>query len=259
MNERMKTQLEVLCRQPEKFNGTPEDAQRMTDRIKAMLEEDRIETDDLMKIARGYDLNLKSLMMMAYTPYGVIFEDTINDCIERDDLNTLLFISSAAIASHEGRFYTVNSIKVREHNEISEDTLNRLREYLLKNRCPLNARNVSSPGSFWKVNKLNEAVCDEITLMKYIFLAGGIRIPYTDQLSIAFFNQLEDADKEYVLEQLIASYEKFSFSKVDDSTVTVDDEGSGISMFIAKADFDALETDSPKKAELIALQNKIFG
>ena len=102
------------------------------------------------------------------------------------------------------------------------------------------------------MNRLNEAVCDESTLMKYIFLAGGIRIPYTDQLSIAFINQLADEDKEYVLEQLIASYEKFSFSKVDD-------EGSGISMFVAKADFDALETDSPKKAELIALQNKIFG
>ena len=72
-------------------------------------------------------------------------------------------------------------------------------------------------------------------------------------------DELADEDKEYVLEQLIASYEKFSFSKVDDSTVTVDDEGSGISMFVAKADFDALETDSPKKAELIALQNKIFG
>lgn len=258
MNERMKTQLEVLCRQPEKFNGTPEDAQRMTDRIKAMLEEDRIETDDLMKIARGYDLNLKSLMMTAYTPYGIVLEDTINDCIERDDLDSLLFISSTAIAFHEGRFYTVNGIRVREHNEISEDTLNRFREYLLKNRCPLNARNVSSPGSFWKVNRLNEAVCDEDTLMKYVFLDGGIRIPYTDQLSIAFFNQLADADKEYVLEQLIASYEKFSFSKVDDSTITVEDEDSGFAMFVPKADFDALETESPKKAELIELQNRYF-
>lgn len=258
MNERMKTQLEALCRQPGKFNGTPEDAQRMTDRIKAILEEDRIETDDLMKIARGYDLNLKSLLMTAYTPYGIVIEDTINDCIERDDLDSLLFISSIGIASQNGKFYTVNNNRIREANEISEDIMNRLREYLLKKGYPLNARNVSIPASFFSAKHLNEAVCDEDTLMKYVFLDGGIEYPFPDSVSIAFINQLADDDKEYMLNQLLNAYRKFRYQRVDADAIMVEDERINMYRFIQKADFEALETESPKKAELIELQNRYF-
>ena len=258
LNNRMKEQLESLCKHPHRFHGTEEEQNELLSRMKSMLAQDRISINDLMDIARGFDLNLKSMLMMACTSYRIIFEDTIIDCIERDDLDSLLFITSIGIASQNGRFYTVNNNRIREANEISEDIMNRLREYLLKKGYPLNARNVSIPASFFSVKHLKDALCDEDTLMRYVFLDGGIEYPFTDSVSIAFINQLADEDKEYMLDQLLNAYKKFRYERVDDDAIMVEDERINMYRFIQKADFESLETESPKKAELIELQNRYF-
>lgn len=254
----MKAQLEALCNQPHKFRGTSEESTIMVNRMKAMLAEDRMDLNDLMDICLGYDLNLRSILTMAYTPYGIIFEDTIKDCIEKDDLKSLLFFTSVSMIQHHGKFHTVNNTVLREHNEINEEIMDQLRAYLLKKGYPLNARNVSNPHSFFKVKHLKDADCDEETLMKYVFLAGGIRYPFTDQVSIAFFNQLDNEDKDYILTQLLNAYRSFRYEKVDATAFIVEDDTLHVGRIIQKADFDALSTDSPKKDELIALQEKIL-
>lgn len=259
VNTQLKTTLEFLSNHPSGFHGSPEEQKDMAARIMKMLEDENISTNDLIDVAAGFDLNLKSLMLTAYTPYGIVLEDTIEDCIKRDDLKSILFITSSCIVLHNGKFYRISGSRFREANEISEETLHHLREYLLKKGYPLNARSVSAPSSFYKVTSLNDAVCDEATLMKYIFLAGGIQIPFTDAVSIAFFNHLNQENKEYILTQLIHSYREFSCSKVDSTIIAVDNKESGISMILPKAEFETLETDSPKKAELISLQEKYYG
>ena len=84
----MKEQLESLCKHPHRFHGTEEEQTEMVSRMKSMLAQDRISINDLMGISRGFDLNLKSMLMMACTSYRIIFEDTIRFVIkEKPDLS----------------------------------------------------------------------------------------------------------------------------------------------------------------------------
>lgn len=101
-------------------------------------------------------------------------------------------------------------------------------------------------------------ICTLDDMKLYLFGTPGLKAPYTDSLTIRIFNRLNKHDQDTILTWLLDSYRKLENVQVYDTFITVSFPGEDMVYIINRADFDELETDSPKKAELIALQDQYF-
>ena len=187
----------------------------------------------------------------------IVKEADILRFIEEDDLDSVLFISTENILKKDGYFYLISTGRFDEEKKISSETMDRLRRYLLQKGRPVHARLLSSGCSFYSPESLEDPICSQSDLQKYIFGALGLRGPLTDRVSILIFNGLNTEDKETFLSWLLEAYRKFEVVKAykEFFIVKADDDSCA---FIDPIRFEDMETDSPLKDELISLQDQYF-
>jgi len=257
MNEKFKNQIQALVNNPDRLKTDCASREILISRMKDILDGTEPSVDLLRSIAGAADLSFRTLLGMYCLPCRVSKEDDILRFIEEDDLDSVLFISTENILKKDGWFYLVNTGRFDEDKKLSNETMDRLRRYLLEKGRPVHARLLSSGYSFYRPESLEDPVCSKEDLQKYIFGALGLKGPFTDGISILIFNGLSSEDKETFLSWLLDAYRKFEVVKAyKEFFVIKADEDS--CAFIDPIRFEDMETDSPLKDELISLQDQYF-
>ena len=255
MNEDFKAQLEHLIDHPEHLRLTADEKEDLIKRMKALIGGELPSVEDIRAIASAADFSLKSLLMKYCLPSGFVTEMRLLQWIEEKDLETLLFVSSMNILKKDGKFYILTFNRFTEAREITDETMEKLRIFFLKQGRPLNARFISSIYSFYKPDSLNDTVCSLRDLQIYMLGAAYRKAPVTDWLTKEIFNGLGDEDKETVLGWILNAYRQYVDVREIEQGFFVTDVNGDLLM-IDKTDFSEFETDSPLKAELAVLQKE---
>lgn len=257
MNEKFKNQIQALVNNPDRLKTDYASREILISRMKDILDGKEPSVDLLRSIAGAADLSFRTLLGMYCLPCRVSKEDDILRFIEEDDLDSVLFISTENILKKDGYFYLVSTGRFDEDKKLSNETMDSLRRYLLEKGRPVHARLLSSGYSFYRPESLEDPICSQSDLQKYIFGALGLKGPLTDGVSILIFNSLNSKDKETFLSWLLETYRKFEVVKAYQEffVVKVDEDSCAL---IDSIRFEDMETDSPLKDELISLQDQCF-
>lgn len=257
MNEMFKEQIQRLINNPDILRADPAIRENLISDMRNMLDGKEPSIDLLQSIAGAADLSFRTLLGMYCLSCRIVKEADILRFIEEDDLDSVLFISTENILKKDGYFYLISTGRFDEEKKISSETMDRLRRYLLQKGRPVHARLLSSGCSFYSPESLEDPICSQSDLQKYIFGALGLRGPLTDRVSILIFNGLNTEDKETFLSWLLEAYRKFEVVKAykEFFIVKADDDSCA---FIDPIRFEDMETDSPLKDELISLQDQYF-
>ena len=257
MNEMFKEQIQRLINNPDRLRADPAIRENLISDMRNMLDGKEPSIDLLQSIAGAADLSFRTLLGMYCLSCRIVKEADIIRFIEEDDLDSVLFISTENILKKDGYFYLVSTGRFDEEKKISSETMDRLRRYLLQKGRPIHARILSTGYSFYRPESLEDPICSQSDLQKYIFGALGLKGPLTDGVSILIFNSLNSKDKETFLSWLLETYRKFEVVKPYQEffVVKVDEDSCAL---IDSIRFEDMETDSPLKDELISLQDQCF-
>lgn len=258
MTEAFETQIRHLLSNPDMLKTDTENRDTLIRNMEMLINGKEPTIRDLQSIAAAADLDFKLLLVQAALPVPYIAEGEILQRIKANDLESLLLITSVNILRKDRKFYILRFNGFNETNCISAETMEKLREFFLKNGHPLAARRISTTQSYYCPKSLNDMICTLDDMKLYLFGTPGLKAPYTDSLTIRIFNRLNKHDQDTILTWLLDSYRKLENVQVYDTFITVSFPGEDMVYIINRADFDELETDSPKKAELIALQDQYF-
>lgn len=260
MNENFILQCQHYLDHPDLLNVDPEQKEVLLAKLNSFFKDEEPLAADILDLTAAADINFKSMLTKYHVPQGnLITERYIRESIEREDIKELLYIASVYIIKFNGEFYFTRINRIDETSQISMETMEMLRNLLLKKGYPVNARLISSGLSYYQPESFDNMICTEENLR--IYLCGKLykNAPFCDWLTIKVFNGLENNDKERILTWLIDSYRNFKNpEKIDNRFIAVDADDDGARTWLERCDYDLLETDSPLKTELIALQKKLF-
>lgn len=260
MNENFILQCQHYLDHPDLFNVDPEQKEVLLAKLNGFLKDEEPLASDILDLTAAADINFKSMLTKYHVSHGnLITERYIREAVQREDIKELLYIASVYIIKFNGEFYFTRINRIDETSQIRMETMEMLRNLFLKKGYPVNARLISSALSYYQPKSFDNMICSEENLRTYLCGKLYKNAPFCDWLTIKVFNGLEYKDKEKILTWLTDSYKNFrNVERVDKQFISVDVDDEGTKTWLERCDFDLLETDSPLKTELIALQKKLF-
>ena len=189
------------------LDNAAQDSQKVSEirrRIHEIENGDLLTLHDILAASVCFDLESNGLLKQAVLgDNSNDLDKLLSDCINKNDINGVAFMAANCIVRINDEFYFFPAHgKIDTAHPVDEALLERTRSFLIDNDLPIHARRLSSPSSFFSVDKLPEN--DKIinTIAAYMFGAAGI--PNPDIRTVACFNKLSsEADKKRILQWVL--------------------------------------------------------